>query len=148
MTTEDSPVLEQATATDLAEGVAPDLSTIRALAEAALGTLPEPFREAARGVRLHVADFADEATLDALGIEDAYELTGLYDGIGVAERDRAVSGAMPDTIWLFRRAILDEWASRGNVTLRALVTHIVVHELAHHLGWSDEEIAAIDPWWT
>ena len=53
----------------------------------------------------------------------------------------------PDTIWLFRRPILDEWADRGNVALGALVAHVYVHELAHHFGWSDADIAAIDPWW-
>jgi predicted Zn-dependent protease with MMP-like domain len=53
----------------------------------------------------------------------------------------------PDTIWLFRRPILDEWADRGNVTLEDLVRHVLVHELAHHFGWSDADIASIDRWW-
>jgi predicted Zn-dependent protease with MMP-like domain len=53
----------------------------------------------------------------------------------------------PDIIWLFRRPILDEWAARGDVGLAELVGHVLVHELAHHFGWSDGDIAAIDPWW-
>ncbi len=53
---------------------------------------------------------------------------------------------MPDEVWLYRRAILDEWAERGDVALDALVAHVLVHELAHHFGWSDEDIARIDDW--
>ena len=53
----------------------------------------------------------------------------------------------PDVIWLFRRPILDEWAERGNVSIAELVSHVVVHELAHHFGWSDDQIAVIDRWW-
>ncbi|MEL6197155.1 MAG: metallopeptidase family protein [Pseudomonadota bacterium] len=136
-----------AQAADWTGRTAPDLAAIRALAEAAMSALPVPFDAAARGVRLHVAEVADDAMLAALGIENAYELTGLYEGVGIAERSQATSGTLPDTVWLYRRAILDEWADRGDVTLGALVAHIVVHELAHHLGWSDEDIAAIDPWW-
>ena len=63
--------------------------------------------------------------------------------------ERSVSDPSPDpgTVWLFRRPLLDEWADRADVTLEALVAHVVVHELAHHFGWSDDDIAAIDRWW-
>jgi predicted Zn-dependent protease with MMP-like domain len=53
---------------------------------------------------------------------------------------------MPDTVWLFRRAILDEWAARGDVPLDRLIAHVLVHEIAHHFGMSDDDIAAIDDW--
>jgi predicted Zn-dependent protease with MMP-like domain len=85
--------------------------------------------------------------LEELGIEDAYELTGLYDGIPLTEKSVMDQATAPDVIWLFRRPILDEWVDRGNVGLGELVAHVMVHELAHHFGWSDEDIAAIDPWW-
>ena len=126
---------------------APALEDIEALADSALAALPEPFATAARGVAVQVADMADEAMLAALDIDDPLELTGLYEGIPLTEKSGFDSPGQPDIIWLFRAAILDEWCARGDVALDALVTHVLVHELAHHLGWSDDDIAAIDRWW-
>ncbi len=131
----------------LADATAPDLGVIEALALAAVAGLPEAFRAAAGELALHVADLPSDEMLDDLGLDDPFELTGLYDGIPLTERSFADQPTKPDAIWLFRRPILDEWADRGNVTLRVLVAHVVVHELAHHFGWTDDEIAAIDPWW-
>ncbi len=128
-------------------GTAPSLAEIEALADAARASLPEPFRSAVAGIRIRVEDFAPEEILDEMGIEDPFELTGLYDGTPLTEASVMDQPDGPPTVWLFRRAILDEWIDRGDVTLRALVTHVLVHEIAHHLGWSDERIAAIDPWW-
>ena len=82
-----------------------------------------------------------------MDITDPFELTGLYDGIPLTEKSASDPLQHIDTIWLFRRAILDEWAERGNVSLAELVSHVVVHELAHHFGWRDDDIAAVDPWW-
>ena len=113
----------------------------------AVSTLPKPFREPATHVRLRIEDFADDDMLEALGVDDAFDLTGLYDGIPLTEKSTADQVTRPDVIWLFRRPILDEWAERGDVSISELVTHVVIHELAHHFGWSDEEIAAVDPWW-
>ena len=126
---------------------APSLADIEALALSARDGLPEPFRTAALEVALRVEDFADEATLAEMGIDDPFELTGLYAGTPLTEKSVFDSPSAPDTIWLFRAAILDEWAARGDVTLGALVAHVYVHELAHHMGWSDDGIARIDPWW-
>ena len=74
-------------------------------------------------------------------------MTGLYDGTPLTEKSVSDQPLQPDLIWLFRRPILDEWVERGNVTLQELVAHVLIHELAHHFGWSDAEIAAIDRWW-
>lgn len=126
---------------------APDLAEIEALAEAALKALPDEVRAIARGVAIRVEDFASDAMLDDLGIEDAFELTGLYDGIPLTEKSTFDQPMQPDAIWLFRRPILEEWSHRGDVALGWLVAHVLVHELAHHFGWSDEDIAAIDRWW-
>ena len=126
---------------------APTLADIEALADAACAALPSPFAEAARGVVVQVEDFADEEMLADLEIDDPFELTGLYDGIPLTEKSLLDVPAQPDMIWLFRAPILDEWMARGDVALDALVTHVYVHELAHHLGWSDADIAAIDRWW-
>jgi len=130
-----------------AEMTAPSPDDILALAEAALGALPLAVARAARDVVIRVDEFADEESLAELGIEDPLALTGLYRGTALPDRSGDMIAPLPPEIWLFRRAILDEWAERGDVTLAALVAHVLVHELAHHFGWSDEDIAAIDPWW-
>ena len=126
---------------------APDADEIEAMARAAIGALPDAYSAAARQVALRVEDFAPESILDEMRVEDAFNLTGLYDGIPLTEKSVMDQPAGPDTIWLFRRPILDEWAGRGDVGLSDLVAHVLVHELAHHFGWSDADIAAIDRWW-
>lgn len=125
---------------------APSLAEIEAMAEAARAALPEAFRGPAAAVVLRVEDFAAEAVLDEMQIEDPFELTGLYEGVPLTEKSVFDPGG-PDVIWLFRRPILDEWVGRGDVALDALVAHVFVHELAHHFGWSDDDIARIDRWW-
>jgi predicted Zn-dependent protease with MMP-like domain len=126
---------------------APELDDIQRLARAALAALPEVYREAAALVRLQIADFAPEDVLGELDLNDPFELTGLYDGIPLTEKTVMDQPHGPDTIWLFRRPILEEWADRGDIGLGDLVTHVLVHELAHHFGWSDADITAIDRWW-
>lgn len=129
------------------DSTAPSLACLEQLAHEAVSTLPAPFREPATHVRLRVEDFPDDQMVEDLGLDDAFELTGLYEGIPLTEKSVSDQVTRPDVIWLFRRPILDEWAERGNVSLQELVTHVVVHEMAHHFGWSDEDIARIDPWW-
>jgi predicted Zn-dependent protease with MMP-like domain len=133
--------------TDWSGRQAPSLADIETLAEAARDALPEPFAAAAQGVAIRVEEMADAEILRDLGIADPFELTGLYDGIPLTQKSLMDTPHAPDTIWLFRAAILDEWMARGDVALDALVTHVYVHELAHHLGWSDDDIAQIDRWW-
>jgi predicted Zn-dependent protease with MMP-like domain len=126
---------------------APDIEMIERLAHAALGEVPQQFRSGASQVLIRVVDMADDAMLDDLGIEDPFTLTGLYDGVPLTEKSVMDQPNAPDVIWLFRRAILDEWCARGDIGLDDLVAHIFVHELAHHFGWTDEQIARIDRWW-
>ena len=126
---------------------APDLALIETLAQAAMAGLPPAYRTAAATVALRVEDFVSDDHLEEMGLEDPYELTGLYKGTPLTEKSVMDQPTAPDVIWLFRRPILDEWAERGNICLADLVTHVLVHELAHHFGWSDQDIAAIDPWW-
>ena len=126
---------------------APGLEDIERLAQGAVASLPKAFRAAATRIVLRVEDFAAQDVLDAMDIEDPFELTGLYDGTPLTEKSVADQPQGPDTIWLFRRPILEEWIDRGDVTLADLVAHVMVHELAHHFGWSDADIAAIDRWW-
>ena len=131
-----------------ADWTAPDLAAFEAMATEALVAIPEPFRAAAGAIVLRVEDFAPEHILKEMEYGDPFELTGLYDGIPLTEKSTAHQETQPDTIWLFRRPILDEWAERGNEPLGHLIAHVLVHELAHHFGWSDDDIAAIDEWWT
>ncbi len=130
-----------------ADHPAPDAALILALAAEAVAALPAPHAAAAAAVMLRVEEFPFDEMLEEMGLEDPFELTGLYDGIPLTEKSVMDQPLRPDAVWLFRRPILDEWADRGNVTLREMVTHVVVHEFAHHFGWTDAEIAAIDPWW-
>ena len=126
---------------------APEIADIEDLAREAIAGLPPEFAGPAAQVVLRVEDFASEEFLDELEIDDPLELTGLYDGVPMTEKSASMPQHFPDTIWLFRRAIIDEWAERADVTLPDLVAHVTVHELAHHFGWSDDDIARIDRWW-
>jgi len=126
--------------------VAPSLADIEWLAGLAWEALPAAFRAPCAGLLIRVADWADDETLDAMGIEDPLELTGLYDGVALTEKSVSDVITEPDTVWLYRMPILYEWADRGDVALGRLVAHVLVHEIAHHFGYSDDDIAAIDDW--
>ena len=124
-------------------GRPPSADDIEAIARAALERLPEPFARSVGDVVLRIEDFADDETLDSMGIEDPFELTGLYEGIPLTERSVEHSGTLPERVLLFRRAILDEWAG-GEDTLEHLVVHVLIHEIGHHFGLSDEDIHALE----
>lgn len=128
------------------DNIAPTLEEIEELARETVANLPMAFRAAAQAVVLIVADFADDDVLVEMEM-DPFDLTGLYDGVPLTEKSNWDVPQGPDTVWLFRRPILDEWAERGNVTIADLVAHVTIHEYAHHFGWSDDDIAAIDQWW-
>jgi predicted Zn-dependent protease with MMP-like domain len=123
--------------------LAPDAAAIERLAEAAIARMPEHFRRHLEGVVLRVDDFAEEEVLAELGIEDPFELSGLYTGRPIGERSSMLSGELPAMIHLYRRPLLDEWAETG-VSLEALVTHVIVHEAGHHFGFSDDDMHAIE----
>ncbi|HRO12864.1 metallopeptidase family protein [Amaricoccus sp.] len=112
----------------------------------AFGGLPAGVRQACAELLLRIEDFPPDEVLDDLGIEDPYELTGLYDGVSLTERSVMTQAERPDTVWLYRRPILEEWIDRGDVELDRLVSHVLVHEIAHHLGWSDDDIRTVDDW--
>ena len=121
----------------------PTVEDISALAEAALAALPTRLAQHVRGVAILVEDLADDGTLADLGIDNPWELTGLYRGIPLTERSVANPVPFPDTICLYREAILIEWIETGEV-LGKLVASVLVHEIAHHFGFSDAEIARLE----
>ncbi|WP_027256581.1 metallopeptidase family protein [Leisingera aquimarina] len=124
-----------------------DLEHFEKIARATIASLPGAFRPAAENVILCIAEWPAPTMLDDLGFADPHELTGLYEGIPMTEKSILDMGPPPDVVWLFRQPILAEWRDRGNVELNELIAHVVIHEFAHHFGWTDEEIATIDQWW-
>jgi predicted Zn-dependent protease with MMP-like domain len=124
-------------------GQAPDADAIEAIARAAMARLPEAFRAHLDGVVLQIEEFADEATLADMGIDDPFALSGLYTGRPIGMKSVDDSGALPDVIHLYRRPLLDEWAE-GEVTLEALVAHVMIHEIGHHFGLSDADMHALE----
>jgi predicted Zn-dependent protease with MMP-like domain len=125
-------------------GIAPTAEEMEEMARAALIRLPREFLAHLGEIVLQVEEFADAETLSALGIESVYDLTGIYEGIPLGEKSMDHSGTMPDRIRLFRAPILLEWAERGDETLEHLVTHVLVHEVGHHFGLSDEAMHALE----
>ena len=124
-------------------GPPPSADEIEAIARAALKALPAPFAESLGDVVLLVEEFADEQTLRDMGIDERFELSGIYEGVPLTERSVEQSGTLPDRIRLFRRPILDEWAD-GEDTLEHLVAHVLIHEAGHHFGLSDEDMHALE----
>ena len=125
-------------------GLAPSAEEMEAIAREAMEGLPEPFAQHLGAVVLLVEEFADDDTLKEMGIEDPFELTGIYEGLPISERSVEHSGTMPDRVRLFRRPILDEWAERGNERLDHLVRHVLIHEIGHHFGFSDDDMHALE----
>ena len=122
---------------------APDAAAIERLADATIARLPDEFRVHLKGVVLRVEEFADEEVLDELGIDNALELSGLYSGRSLDKASSWASGELPPMIHLYRRPLLDDWVETG-VSLVALITHVIVHEVGHHFGFSDADMHAIE----
>jgi predicted Zn-dependent protease with MMP-like domain len=122
--------------------LAPSLEDIEALARQAVERLPDTFRRFLDGVRLVVEDFPDEEVMRSMELQSPFDILGLYHGHSVA-KPVDLSGNLPDTVFLYRRPILDEWAESGE-SLETLVTHVLVHEVGHHFGLSDEDMDRIE----
>ena len=124
-------------------GTAPTLDDIAAMARKALDSLDEPFRTHAKAVAIKVEDFADEETLEAMKIDNPYELTGLYSGVALTLELQSAPSQIPPMVWLYRIPILLYWAEHDE-TLGAIVTHVLVHEIGHHFGFDDDDMDAIE----
>lgn len=122
---------------------APGIEDIERLARDALARIPEPFASHLPAIILQVEDWPSRDLLDDMGIADPYELTGLYEGRPVGEKSVEDFAMLPDRVLLFRRPLLDEWAETG-VSLSDLINHVIVHEVGHHFGLSDEQMEVIE----
>jgi predicted Zn-dependent protease with MMP-like domain len=123
---------------------APSLAEFERLAEAAYAELPQTFRVLCEGLVIRIEDFAEDEVLDHLGAESEFDVLGLFRGRGLAQGEAfGVSGQFPNMVWLYRRPILDYWAEHEE-TLGALITHVLVHEIGHHFGLSDGDMARIE----
>ena len=129
---------------DWSARAAPSLADFERLAEAAYAELPEEFRALCEGLVIRLEDFAEEEVLEHLGAESEFDVLGLFQGRGLAQGEAfAVSGQGPNMVWLYRRPILDYWAEHEE-TLGAIVRHVLVHEIGHHFGLSDEDMMRIE----
>jgi len=129
---------------DLTHAKAPSLEEFEAMADAAYVAVPEAFRALCDGLVIRVEDFPSDDVLDEMGCETEFDLLGLFQGRGMSQREGVPhTGEMPNMIWLYRRPILDYWASHDE-TLGALVVHVLVHEIGHHFGLSDEDMDEIE----
>ncbi len=122
---------------------APSLAEIETLAQAAVERLPEIFRRHLASVVLRVEDFPDEEVIAAMELESEWELLGLYQGRHIGLKGDEPTGALPDMIFLYRRPMLEEWCESDD-SLEAIVTHVLVHEVGHHMGLSDAQMEAIE----
>lgn len=120
--------------------VAPSIDELDRLAQHAWAELPSAIRDLAGDVLIRVEEVASDEVLDDLGIDDSFELTGLYFGVDLTQRSIMDAAPAQPMVFLYRRAILDEWIERGDVALAALVSHVLVHEIGHHFGLSDDHM--------
>jgi len=131
-------------ARDWAAHAAPSLDDFEWLAQEAFDRLPEDIRGLCGDIVFSIENLAADQVLNSLGIEDPFELLGLYQGVSLDKRSLGDVGRQPDMVFLYRRAILDYWAEAGDETLADLVTHVLVHEIGHHFGLSDDDMERIE----
>ncbi len=122
---------------------APSLAELEVLAGEVFRHLPRKFRDLCADVVIQVDDFPRDAVLDEMGAESEFDLLGLFQGVGLPLRAESAPVQMPNMIWLYRRPILDYWAEHDEM-LGAIVKHVLVHEIGHHFGLSDADMAAIE----
>jgi predicted Zn-dependent protease with MMP-like domain len=122
---------------------APSLAALEVLAGAVFAQLPKRFRDLCEGLVIQVDDFPSDEVLDEMGAQSEFDLLGLFQGVGLPFRSESAPLQMPNMIWLYRRPILDYWAEHEE-SLGAIVRHVLVHEIGHHFGLSDADMAALE----
>ena len=137
------PSVSPAPPRDWRDAKAPSLEELEALATEAYARLPAKFRALCEDVVIHVDDFPAQEVLEEMQAETEFDLLGLFQGVGLPFRSESASGEMPNMVWLYRRPILDYWAENED-SLGEIITHVLVHEIGHHFGLSDEDMEAIE----
>jgi predicted Zn-dependent protease with MMP-like domain len=125
------------------QATAPTIDDIEALARSALKTIPQPLRRYAANIVIRVEDFPDEETQEEMGLESPFDLLGLYSGVSLDLRGISDAPGDVDMIFLYRRPILDYWCETGE-DLGHIVRHVLIHEIGHHFGFSDEAMHRIE----
>ena len=122
---------------------APTLDDIEAIASEAFATIPQALAQHVTDVVIHVVDYPDDETMEALEIESPFDLLGLYQGISLDRKSVADTLSDVDRIYLYRRPLLDYWCETGE-DLYHVVRHVLIHEIGHHFGFSDDDMEAIE----
>ena len=123
--------------------MAPSIADFEAMAAVAYAGLPARFRGLCADLVIRVEDFPTEEVLKSMGLESEFDLLGLFQGVGLPFNSDQPSGQMPNMVWLYRRPILDYWAEHED-SLGTIVTHVLIHEIGHHFGLSDDDMHAIE----
>ncbi|MBV7255584.1 metallopeptidase family protein [Pacificimonas sp. WHA3] len=123
-------------------GFAPTIDDIDRIARAAMTGLPPVFQRHLPGIVLRIEDFPSKAVMQDMELESPFDILGLYHGHEVG-RSVEVSGALPDTVYLYRRPLIDYWAEHEE-TLEHLVSHVLIHEIGHHFGLSDDDMHGLE----
>ena len=122
---------------------APSLADLELLGREVFRRLPEKFRALCDGLVIQVEDFAEDDVLNDMEIDNPFDLMGLFQGVGLPFRSESAPVQMPNMIWLYRRPMLDYWGEHDE-TLGAIVAHVLVHEIGHHFGLSDDDMEALE----
>jgi predicted Zn-dependent protease with MMP-like domain len=128
---------------DFHDQLSPSLAELELLAMEIYANLPEDFRKLTGDIVIQLAEFPTEEIMDDLALETPFDLLGLFEGRGIAERWNPATGDGPNRITLYRRAILDYWAENEE-TLGDILAHVLIHEIGHHFGLSDDDMARIE----
>ncbi|HXT09064.1 MAG TPA: metallopeptidase family protein [Roseiarcus sp.] len=122
----------------------PTLGDVDAIAQRAFAGLPAEFRALCEGLVIQIAEFPDEETLREMNAESEYDILGLFRGLGLAHAEATPqTGALPNMIWLYRQPLLDYWRE-GEDSFEAVVAHVLIHEIGHHFGLSDDDMYGIE----
>jgi len=121
----------------------PTLADIDEMARAALASLPEVLKRMTQGVVVQVTDFPDDDVVAEMELESPFDILGLYQGVSLMEKQVEASGGLPDLVFLYRRPILDYWCETGE-DLNHVVRHVLIHEIGHHFGFSDDDMEALE----
>jgi predicted Zn-dependent protease with MMP-like domain len=122
---------------------APSLAEFEAIAEDVFRRLPQAFRALCEGLVIRVDDFPSEEILTEMKAQSEFDLLGLFQGVGLPFQSESAPQQMPNMVWLYRRPILDYWSEHDEM-LGAIITHVLVHEIGHHFGLSDEDMESLE----